>query len=98
MIAICVKDCHGPVTADRSGPWLLFHGGQQYEIGLDSPCIVHFQALPGASPEDVQALTKAQRAEIVRGRGELEHKRAAKTDEEGSEDFSDFKLPMPDKG
>ena len=83
MFVICERDCWDGTR--------YFTRGFQYEIAVDSPCIIHFRALPGASPEDVQALTQAQRAEIARGKKELEAKRAAKPEEE---DFTDFKLPI----
>lgn len=95
MKVLCIADCH-------DGKWLYIHG-QEYEIDPKNPdemknsCIVHMQAGAGASPEDIATLQKAQRAEIARGRAERENKRAAKP-EDGTDDFADMALPMPDQG
>lgn len=95
MIATCVRDCHGP---SREGePWMLFMAGREYDVDPLSPVIVHMQAPPGASPEDVRAFTEAQRKEAARVRAEKETRRAAKPEEE-TKNFTDFKLPMTDKG
>jgi hypothetical protein len=97
MIATCIRDCwDGSSTRDARGNVVggrYFTRGYDYDIELDCPCIIHFQALPGTAPEEVNALTQAQRAEVTRGRKTLEAKRAAKKQqEEGEDDFSDMKL------
>jgi|GEM_PF-1198013 hypothetical protein len=99
MLLECQKDCHGPATAGEDlRLWRLFFRGEQHEISLDSPVIRHFGTLPGASPEDVNALAQAQHAEVIRGKKELEHKRAAKEDDDAMDGFSDLKLARPETG
>jgi len=66
--------------------------GGQYDVDLSKPWVIHFETLPGAPPEDVKALAQAQRAEVARGKAELERKRAAKSAEDGMDEFSDMKL------
>ena len=86
MLAKCVRD-----TWDSKN-CRLYTRSEQYDIDLKSPCVIHFTSVPGATPEDVQALAQAQRAEEARAKAEMETKRVAKTKEDGEDEFADMKL------
>ena len=91
MLLICVRDCYGtPQTG-------LMVKGREYDVNLTDPWIIHFEAPPGSSPENVQAVTEATRNEVARGKRELERRRVAKKKAEEAEDgFGDMTLSVPE--